>query len=161
MKCRNSYRNPWWASTLQHWSLLTVISMAYSPTCVCHLVPFSVHIAPPFIHSPPSLWGLTLRLLPHILFTCTRILLTTPPSLTFYPRIFPKSVWETKFLHYLSQFLKKKNIFLLEISWNNSWSFFYYSMKFKQTLAEFFRGLAQLLWAVWVMGKLPESFLDT
>lgn len=130
---------------------------------VCHLVSFSVHIAPPFIHSPLSLWGLTLRLLPPEHTSSSLAHASSSPHL--HPLL---SIPES----FLSQFEKpnsciiyhnssKKKIFLLEISWNNSWSFFYHSMKFKQTLVEFFRGLAQLLWAVWVMGKLPESFLDT
>lgn len=130
---------------------------------VCHLVPFSTHAAPPFIHSLLSLWGLRLWPLPPERTSSSPAHASSSPHLhplPSIPVIFPNSVWETKFLHYLPQFLQIK-IFLLETSWNNSWSFLYYSTKFKQTLAEFFIGLAQLLRAVWVMEKLLESFLDT
>lgn len=120
--------NPWCASTLYHWSLLPVIFIAYLLTCVCHPVLFSVHTAPPFTHSPLSLWGLRpwplLPQHPSSSFTSAHASssLQLHPLLSI-PVIFPNSVSESKILHYLPQFLQIK-IFLLETNWNNSMSFF-------------------------------------
>lgn len=149
MKCRNSQhdRNPCCASTLHHWSLLPVPSIAYLPTCACHPVPFSVHTAPPFIHSPLSLRPETLTPAASILLICfcTRISSPQLHPLLSIPVIFTRlvsfSVQETKFLHYLPQFLQIKYFYKRPIETIDC-LFFYYSTKFKQTLAEFFIGLA-------------------